>query len=310
MVVETFEGCLSIHWLNFGETKMATKKTIDITFRVFCVGSNMPGYMPDEPPHPHASFEDARGSMLWDIGRDIDDAVESASDDVSDTDERLLAAAHVAELERFAEYCKNCEADDIGGTVGNRHYFIAEDTMTGQELEDCDCDPSDYEPILDEWIDADELEALEAYNIDITIIEAEYQYAPDSDVHTIKADDIVDDYGQGGRWFVGKFECGPWVLPSKLVRADSWENAWEAYIDECPTVPADELHEAYDIDDQDEFDRMVADARDGLCEWPELSGEYSLQSNSTDTGIVYSADRTLYSVGSGHNLVRFKVRID
>jgi hypothetical protein len=87
-------------------------------------------------------------------------------------------------------------------------------------------------------------------------------------------------------------------------------NAWEAYIDECPTVPADELHEAYGIDDRAEFDRMVADARDGLREWPELSDEHTHQSNSTDTGIVYSADRTLDRVGSEGNLVRFKVCIN
>jgi hypothetical protein len=221
-----------------GETKMTTKKATDITFRVFCVGSNMPGYMPEEPPHPHASFDEARESLLWDIGRDIDDAVEYASDDVGDTDERLLAAAHVAELERFLCHCKSCEPDEIGGTVRNRHYFIAEDTMTGRELEDCDCDPSDYEPILDEWITPEELEALESYGIDVELLEAYFQFSEEwpASRHTIKAEDIVDDYGQGGKWYVGKTECGAWVLPDKLVRADSWGNAWEAYIDECATV--------------------------------------------------------------------------
>jgi hypothetical protein len=302
MVVETFDDCLTNHWLNFGETKMTTKKTTDITFRVFRVGSNMPGYMPDEPPHPHASFEDARGSLVWDIGRDIDDI---ASGEWSHEGVELMA-----ELERFAEYCGNCEPSDIGGTVGNRRYFLSEDTMTGQELEDCDCDPSDYEPILDEWITPEELEALESYNLDVEIESARFRFSEHSGGHTIKADDIVDDYGQGGKWYVGKCECGPWILPSKIVRADSWENAWSAYIDECRTVPADELHEAYGIDDRAEFDRMVADARDGLREWPELSDEYEHQSNSTDTGIVYSADRTLDRVGSGHNIVLFKVRLD
>ena len=274
---------------------MTTKKTTDIIFRVFCVGSNMPGYMPDEPPHPYASFDDARDSLVWDVERDIDDLPEDEDP---------------AELEQFAEYCRNCAPDDIGGTVGNRHYFISEDTMTGQELEDCDCDPSDYEPILDEWVTPEELAALESYNLDVEIESARFRFSEHSGGHTIKADDIVDDYGHGGKWFVGKCECGPWILPSKLVRADSWENAWEAYIDECPTVPADELHEAYGIDDQAEFDRMVADARDGLCEWPELSCEYDHQSNASGTGIVYSADRTLDSEATGYNIVRFKVRID
>ena len=288
---------------------MATKKTTDITFRVFCVGSNMPGYMPDEPPHPCASFEDALESLLWDVERDIDDI---ASGEWSHE-----GVESMAELERFLCYCKNCEPSDIGGTVGNRHYFVSEDTMTGRELEDCDCDPSDYEPILDEWITPEELDALEAYNIDATIIEAEYRYASDSDVRTIKADDIVDDYGHGGKWYVGKFACGPWILPSKLVRARSWESAWSAYIDECPTVPADELHEAYDMTPE-EFkvacDKMRAQREEfGLAadiDYPELSDEYEHQSNSTGTGIVYSADRTLDSEATGYNIVRFKVRID
>jgi hypothetical protein len=291
---------------------MTTKNTTDITFRVFCVGSNMPGYMPDEPPHPHASFDDARDSLVEDVERDID-GIESEGDYILEGGCAIASQEYLdklSELKQFAEYCKNCKPEDVGGTVGNRHYFISEDTMSGQELEDCDCEPSDYEPILDEWITPEELEALESYNLDVTIIEAEYRYASDSDAHTIKADDIVDDYGHGGKWYCGKFACGPWILPSKLVRADSWENAWEAYIDECPTVPADELHEAYGIDDQAEFDRMVADARDGLREWPELSDEYTYQSNSTDTGIVYSADRTLDRVGSEGNIVRFKVCIN
>lgn len=284
---------------------MTTKKTIDITFRVYMVGSNMPGYMPDEPPHPHASFDDARESLLWDIGRDIDDI---ASGEWSHEGVELMA-----KLAQFAEYCRNCEPDEIGGTVGNRHYFISEDTMMGQEIEDCDCDPSEYEPILDEWVTPDELDALERYGIDLTIIEAEYRYRPDSlgsDIHRMKQSKIVDDYGSGGKWFVGKMECGPWILPSKLVRADSWESAWEAYIDECPTVPDDELHEAYGYDSRAEFQQMIDDVKDGSREYPDLSCEYDHQSNASGTGIVYSADRTLESVGVESHIVRFKVSLD
>lgn len=286
---------------------MTTEKTTDITFRVYNVGSNMPGYMPEEPPHPHASFDDARDSLVWDIERDIDDI---SSGEWSHEGVELMAR-----LEQFAEYCRNCDPSEIGGTVGNRHYFIAEGTMTGQELEDCDCDPSDYEPILDEWIEPDELAALERYGIELTIIEAEYRYRPDSldsDVHKLKQDDIVDDYGpySGGKWFVGKVECGPWILPSKLIRADSWENAWEAYIDECPTVLADEMHEAYGYDSRAEFQQMIDDVNDRAREYPDLSDEYEHQSHSTGTGIVYTADRTLESVGVESHIVRFKVSLD
>lgn len=294
---------------------MTTKRTTDITFRVYNVGSNMPGYMPDEPPHPHASFDDARESMLWDIGRDIDD-MESEGDYVMESGCAIASGGYLAKrdaLKRFLEYCQNCEPDEIGGTVGNRHYFISEGTMTGQELEDCDCDPSEYEPVLDEWVEPDELAALERYGIELTIIEAEYRYRPDSldsDVHKLKQDDIVDDYGSGGKWFVGKVELGPWIMPSKLVRADSWESAWEAYIDECPTVPDDELHEAYGYDSRAEFKQMVDDVNDRAREYPDLSDEYDHQSNSTDTGIVYTADRTLESVGVASHIVRFKVSLD
>jgi hypothetical protein len=292
---------MATNWRN----KMTTEKTTDITFRVYNVGSNMPGYMPDEPPHPHASFDDARESLLWDIGRDIDDI---ASGEWSHE-----GIEQMAQLARFAEYCRNCDPSEIGGTVGNRHYFIAEDTMTGQELEDRDCDPSEYEPILDEWIEPDELDALERYGVDLTIIEAEYRYrpdSPDSDVHKLKQDDIVDDYGSGGKWYVGKVECGPWILPSKVIRADSWENAWGAYIDECSTVPDDELHEAYGYDSRAEFQQMIDDVNDGAREWPDLSDEYEHQSNASDTGIVYSGDRTVEPVGVESHIVRFKVSLD
>lgn len=280
-----------------------TKKTeAQITYRVWNVGSNMPGYMPDEPPHPCESEDAARESIVWDILRDID---EKASGEWSHE-----IMSEMAELERFAEFCRNVtDVAECCGTIGNRHYFISEDTMTGEDLEECDCDPADYDPIIDEWIDVETLHALEAANHDIEILAAQYRYNPDRGDDGWSDVKGYDDGPWNGRWFVGSRECGPWIVPALLIRADSWESAYGIFLDESPTVPMDEVHDAYGVDDRDGFDRMVADARDGLCEWPDLSDEYSYQSNSSDSGIVYSADMHLNECGPENRQVRFRVKL-
>lgn len=266
-----------------------------ITYRVWMVGSNMPGYMPDKPPYPSPSASDARDILVWDIGRDIDSADE---------------CENVSELERFVEFCRNIDdVQECCGTVGCRHYFIIEDTMTGAELEDCDCDPSEYEPIIDEWIDFEMLHALEDANHDIEILAAQYRYSPEQGADGWSDVKWYDDGPWNGRWFIGSRECGPWIVPALLIRADSWGSAYEIFIDESPTVPMDDLHEAYGVDDRSEFDRMVEDARDGACEWPDLSDEYAYQSNSTDSGVVYSADVHLDECGPGARQVRFRVKL-
>ena len=114
-------------------------------------------------------------------------------------------------------------------------------------------------------------------------------------------------------FFVAGDDGGTWIL----IHARSFEDAWEAWIDERPTIPESELPEAYGVDDMPEmtawkevnpypgagpeFQAWVerknpeairilpardTAARDGNGEYPELIEGYEMQSNFTGTGIV------------------------
>lgn len=71
--------------------------------------------------------------------------------------------------------------------------------------------------------------------------------------------------------------------PTCIVSATSWDSAYEALIDELPTIPDSELYEAYGFETQADFD---ACRNDDLHDWPELIEGYQYQSNFTGTGIV------------------------
>jgi CheY-specific phosphatase CheX len=282
-----------------------TKATID--FRVWNVGSNMPGYMPDSEPYPCASLDEARECLVEEIERDIDDLLDAS-----------VAGDDVGIVERLAElvkYCRESGAEEIGVTVGNRHYFITSDAMTGEELESCDCDPCDYSPVLGEWIDAETINALESAGIDFDIIEAQTRYSSEQSDESWTKCEVYDD--SFGSWFVGKRECGAWVYPSLIIRAKSFEDAYGIFEDESPTVPTGELHDAYDMtpeEFQTACDRMKSQREEfGMAadiDYPELADGYSHQSSSSGTGIVYTADMHLDAAGAEHNQVRFKVTID
>jgi len=276
-----------------------------LTFEVWYQGSNMPGYAPDDAPHPCESWEVARDSVVDDIDRDIEE-----DEDATDLEERLELATRNAERIELRDKVKAmAEPGDFGFTIGNRHYFISEDTATTEDLESADCDLCDFQPILDEWIDSATLDALESANLDVTIVETQTRYNSEQEWSTVK---VYDD--AFGSWFVGKRECGPWIVPSLIIRAQSWESAYSIYEDESPTVPADELHEAYDMT-REEYTAKCAeiqsasDARE-CVDYPELACGYSHQSNSTDTGIVHTADMTLDAAGDEHNEVRFKITFE
>lgn len=272
---------------------MKSAKT-EIEFRVFFVGSNMPGYMPDEPPHPYATAEGAREGLMWEIGRDIDDAIESGED--------------VAELERFYEFCRNVEdVDQCGATIGNRYYFISSGTMTGSELQDCDCDPSEYTPILDRsgWVDGDELDALQDLGFDVELLECQVRHC--EEWKTVR---IIDDWGMDGKpWHLGKTSCGAWLHPDAAVRADSFTSAYEAWIDKRPTISPDDIPDAYGAFDKfvewmvarghentlhlrqfcsqyaADFFRIQTSDPDCWDDWPLIEGS-EMQSNTSGTGIV------------------------
>jgi len=130
------------------------------------------------------------------------------------------------------------------------------------------------------------------------------------DGHEVK---FQDEYGlscgSNGEFFVAGHEFGA----SVLIHADSFESAWEAWIDECETIPESELPEAYGVPDSDEMHmwrksnghlrneewskaydaecarilRAWGDAADaGEREYPELIEGYEMQSNCSGTGIV------------------------
>jgi hypothetical protein len=85
------------------------------------VGSNMPGYMPDEPPHECDSFEDALQGLIGELERDLTDLEDDDSTKMSlDADTRvyLLNEAIIALRGRK-------EPQEQGFTIGNRHYFLS-----------------------------------------------------------------------------------------------------------------------------------------------------------------------------------------
>jgi hypothetical protein len=140
---------------------------------------------------------------------------------------------------------------------------------------------------------------------------------PSKFVLTVNGDEVKfqDEYGlscgSNGEFFVAGYEWGP----SVLIHARSFESAWDAWINECETIPESELPEAYGVDDMPEMaawkevnpyprhcgagpefqawvERKNAEAmrilqaRDAAGEYPELIEGYEMQSNCSGTGIV------------------------
>lgn len=98
------------------------------------------------------------------------------------------------------------------------------------------------------------------------------------------------DDGDGPLWVFGR---NPYAgQPEMVIRARSFETAWEIAIDECATIPESEVPEAYGFYSSDHADpaKALRDAADaahaGLGEYPELVEGYEYQSNCTGTGIV------------------------
>jgi len=88
-----------------------------------------------------------------------------------------------------------------------------------------------------------------------------------------------------------------------LIRARSFEKAWEIWVDESETIPESEIPEAYGFDGWDSdgekseteyspetaeerFKAAVKKAEAGKRDYPELVEGYEYQSNSSGTGIV------------------------
>lgn len=129
--------------------------------------------------------------------------------------------------------------------------------------------------------------------------------------------DFLDESGlssDNDQFFIAGDESGPWIL----IHARSFEDAWEAWIDERPTIPESELPEAYGVPDSPEIEvwkdanpsphyvspewktwrdalhteelrilKAWGEAADGdERPYPELIEGYEMQSNISGTGIV------------------------
>jgi len=88
---------------------------------------------------------------------------------------------------------------------------------------------------------------------------------------------IYDD-GWGPLWI---YSTDPYGSIAMVVRAQTFEQAYECAIDESPTIDASEVHEAYGCESQAQLDALVEEE-----ECPDLIEGYQHQSNSTGTGIV------------------------
>jgi hypothetical protein len=70
--------------------------------------------------------------------------------------------------------------------------------------------------------------------------------------------------------------------PSLVVVADTFDDAYETMLDASPTVPQDELHEAYGLSS----DQWSSDAGASCSDFPDLIEGYHYQPNASDTGVV------------------------
>lgn len=122
---------------------------------------------------------------------------------------------------------------------------------------------------------------------------------------TIKPDTLLHSATDGSReiavindgwddrpvWLVeqasGNFGCVVAVVAER-----SFEAAYSAWVDEAPTVPPEDLHDAYGFNTPQAYQDAVAVAEE-LETYVPLADGYTYQGNASGTGIVYTADTTL-----------------
>ena len=99
-----------------------------------------------------------------------------------------------------------------------------------------------------------------------------------------------DDSGQV--WIV---ERGPYGACALLVQGGSWESAWEAALDELPTVETGyDLASAYGYDTEQDFEEARDCAKRFSVDFaPELQTGYQYQSNASGTGVVDTSDLSM-----------------
>lgn len=88
----------------------------------------------------------------------------------------------------------------------------------------------------------------------------------------------VEDGGMGPLW---AWSDNPYGGIAAIVRAQSYETALEIVYDLLPTIPEDEVHEAYGFDTREAFEAFALTG-----EQPDLIDGYHYQANASGTGIV------------------------
>lgn len=89
---------------------------------VFKVGSNMPGYMPDEPPSESATWEEARACVVEAIRNDAEAAVENQIEELDDDASHPLDAVRDAVL---AEVDRVQPGEDFTVIFNGRAYWVS-----------------------------------------------------------------------------------------------------------------------------------------------------------------------------------------
>ena len=89
--------------------------------KVFTVGSNMPGYMPDEVPDTLDTWEDARDAVIEAIKRDAEAAVEDQIEELDDDASHPLDAVRDAVL---AEIATATPGEPFNARFNGRVYFL------------------------------------------------------------------------------------------------------------------------------------------------------------------------------------------
>lgn len=102
----------------------------------------------------------------------------------------------------------------------------------------------------------------------------------------------VVDHGEP-LWLVWE-ACGHFGYVAGIVAAANEYDAYEALVDELPTVSAEDVHEAYGFDTDTEFQVALVEGCTGAAgdrqNALELADGYSYQANSSGTGIVWTQD--------------------
>lgn len=91
-------------------------------FRVYFAVINMPGFMPDEPPHPYPTAEQARAGLLEALENHIDETEDERDERGRFTDRGGKAKAAIN--------------SDCTGYFNGYAYAVSEDCLTREELED------------------------------------------------------------------------------------------------------------------------------------------------------------------------------